>query len=82
MTTAVDTNVWIALLNEHDALAAAARAALDSARQMGTLVAPAPVFAELMAWPGRTESFLDEFFSGTTNCSRSIGVFTVRRFRV
>jgi predicted nucleic acid-binding protein len=65
MTTAVDTNVWIALLNESDALASAARVALDSARQMGPLVAPAPVFSELMAWPGRTETFLDEFFSST-----------------
>jgi predicted nucleic acid-binding protein len=33
--------------------------------ELGQLVAPAPVFAELMAGRGRTEAFLDEFFRDT-----------------
>jgi predicted nucleic acid-binding protein len=65
MTTAVDTNVLIALWNEDDNLNTLARSALDSALARGSLVVAAPVFAELLAAPSRTESFLDTFCKET-----------------
>jgi predicted nucleic acid-binding protein len=62
MTTVIDSNVIAALWNPDDALNAAARSALDAALARGPLIAPAPVYAELMASVGRTEPFLDTFF--------------------
>lgn len=65
MTTVVDSNVIVALWDRDNVLNAAAQMALDSALDRGRLIVPAPVFAELMALPSRTESFLDEFFQDT-----------------
>jgi predicted nucleic acid-binding protein len=65
MTTAVDTNVVIALWDRDAALSLAAQTALDSAFNRGSLVAAAPVFAELMAAPGRSETFVSSFFQKT-----------------
>lgn len=65
MTTAIDTNVLIALWNEDDALNNAARSALDAALGHGSLVIAAPVFVELLASPSRTEAFLDSFCNET-----------------
>jgi predicted nucleic acid-binding protein len=65
MTTVVDSNVIVALWDRDDDLNAAAQMALDAAINRGRLVVPAPVFAELMALPGRTEQFLDAFFQDT-----------------
>lgn len=65
MTTVVDSNVIVALWDHDDDLNAAAQAALDAALNRGRMVVPAPVFAELMALPGRAESFLDTFFRDT-----------------
>lgn len=65
MTTVVDSNVIVALWDRDDDLNTAAQSALDLALDRGSLVVPAPVFAELMAFPGRTESFLDKFFEET-----------------
>jgi predicted nucleic acid-binding protein len=65
MTTVVDTNVIVALWDRDDDLNATVQAALDAALNRGHLVVPAPVFAELMALPGRAESFLDAFFQDT-----------------
>ena len=65
MTTVIDSNVIAALWNPDDALNAAARSALDAALARGPLIVPAPVYAELMAFAGRTESFLDAFFRET-----------------
>jgi predicted nucleic acid-binding protein len=65
VTTVVDSNIIVALWDRDDALSAAAQSALDSALDRGNLVVPAPVFAELMALPGRTEAFLDKFFQDT-----------------
>jgi predicted nucleic acid-binding protein len=65
MTTVIDSNVIAALWNPDDALNAAARSALDAALAGGPLIVPAPVYAELMASVGRTESFLDGFFQQT-----------------
>jgi len=61
MTTAIDTNVLVALWNEDDALNTLARSALDAALGRGRLVISAPVFAELLAAPSRNEAFLDSF---------------------
>jgi len=65
MTTALDTNVVIALWYEDDALNSTARAALDEALARGRLVTAAPVFAELLAAPTRTETFVDYFLKET-----------------
>src|SRR5437763_12247049 len=65
MTTAIDTNVIVALWDRDPAVSSAAQKALDAALAHGSLVLSAPVFAELMAAPGRTETFLDKFCSDT-----------------
>lgn len=65
MTTAVDTNVVIALWDKDPGLSLAAQNTLEAAFNRGNLVAAAPVFAELIAAPGRTESFVGSFFEET-----------------
>src|SRR5260370_7813862 len=65
MTTAIDTNVIVALWDAEDTLHRAARAALDIAFNEGTLVISGAVYAELMAAPGRTEAFVDRFCEET-----------------
>jgi predicted nucleic acid-binding protein len=65
MTTAVDTNVVIALWDKDSGLSLAAQNVLDTAFNRGTLVAAAPVFAELIAAPGRSETFVRSFFEET-----------------
>ncbi len=65
MTTAIDSNVLVALWDRDPALSSTAQSALDEALGRGTLVVAATVFAELMAAPGRSESFLDSFFRET-----------------
>jgi predicted nucleic acid-binding protein len=65
MTTAIDTNVVIALWDKDSALSLAAQNALETAFNRGTLVAAAPVFAELIAAPGRSEAFVGSFFEET-----------------
>jgi predicted nucleic acid-binding protein len=66
MTTVVDTNIIVALWDREDSLNMAAQRALDAARSRGSLVIPAPVYSELMAFAGRTEQFLDAFFDQTS----------------
>lgn len=61
MTTAIDTNVIVALWNPDPALSLAAQRALDTAFTQGGLVISGPVFAELVAAPGRTEAFVNQF---------------------
>jgi predicted nucleic acid-binding protein len=61
MTTAIDTNVIIALWDNDPALSFAAETALEAAFHRGSLVVAAPVFAELIAAPGRTEEFVGSF---------------------
>jgi predicted nucleic acid-binding protein len=58
MITAIDTNVIVALWAE-DEINVAAEAALEKAYQRGRLIVSAPVFAELIAAPGRTEGFVN-----------------------
>src|SRR5258706_15527876 len=65
MTTAIDTNVLVALWDPDDRFSAAAQAALDTSLRSGALVIAAPVFAELLAAPGRDELFLSSFLRAT-----------------
>ena len=65
MITALDSNMLIALWDIENTLNLKAKAALESARAAGNLVLAAPVYAELLAFPGRTEEFLDSFFAET-----------------
>jgi predicted nucleic acid-binding protein len=65
MTTAIDTNVLVALWDIDPELNAAAQKALDAAQERGALVISGAVYAELLALPGRTEKMLDEFFDAT-----------------
>jgi predicted nucleic acid-binding protein len=65
MTTAIDSNVSVALWDKDETLNSAAQSALDAALRRGSLVVPAPVFAELMACAGRSEAFLDSFLKDT-----------------
>ena len=57
MISAIDTNVLVALWDRDDTLNSAAQAALDTAFARGKLVISGAVFAELLAFPRRTESF-------------------------
>ena len=65
MTTGVDTNVIAALWDRRDVVNHASRTVLDDALDRGALIVPAPVFAELLAFPSRTEAFLNTFFRHT-----------------
>ena len=65
MTTAIDSNVVIALWDKDPVLSLAAQSALEAAFRRGSLVVAAPVFAELLAAPGRTETFVGSFLEET-----------------
>jgi hypothetical protein len=65
MTTAIDTNVLVALWDPDPRVNTAAQKALDAAQERGGLVISGAVYAELLALPGRTETMLDEFFDVT-----------------
>lgn len=65
MTTALDTNVVVALWGPDSSLSLAVQSALESAFSHGSLTVAAPVFAELVAGPGRTEDFVNGFFEDT-----------------
>ena len=68
MTTAVDTNVIIALSDRSPSpLGGPDRSGGGVSR--GGLVLAAPVFAELLAAPGRTEAFVDAFLEAAQGCS-------------
>ncbi len=65
MTTAIDTNILVALWDEDELRNPTVRPALDVALGRGSLVVAAPVFSELLAYPSRSEAFLDRFFRET-----------------
>jgi hypothetical protein len=65
MTTAIDTNVIIALWDSDPTLSNLAQSALDEVFRRGHLVVAGPVFAELMADPGRSEVFVTSFLDDT-----------------
>jgi predicted nucleic acid-binding protein len=62
---AIDTNAIVALWDKQPGLSSAAQSALDSAFSRGAILISAPVFAELLACPGREEAFLDTFLNDT-----------------
>ncbi len=66
MTTAIDTNVIIALWDSDPLLGEAAQTALDQAFRRGNIIISAPVFVELMAAQGRTEAFVRSFVEDTS----------------
>ena len=65
MITSVDSNIFVALWDADNSLNLMAKRALESAHAGGKLIIAAPVYAELLAYPGRTEEFIDSFFSET-----------------
>ena len=65
MTTALVTNVIVALLSGTPELSRAARKSLEQASGRGALVVSPPVYAELLAAPGRKTEEIDSFLSGT-----------------
>ena len=65
MTTSIDSNIVVALWRRDDPSSGTAAILLDQARKQGGLVVSAPVFAELMGDPNRTEIGLNEFFRDT-----------------
>ncbi len=62
MTTVIDSNIIAALMNPDDTLSRGSPRRRSTPCEPGQLVVPAPVFAELLAAPNRTEAFLDAFF--------------------
>ena len=64
MRTAIDTNVLSALWSKEPMASGIARN-LGNAKREGGLVVSAPVYAELLAYPKATESFVNEFFADT-----------------
>src|ERR1700733_11091512 len=65
MTTAIDSNVFIAFWDASDALNSLPQSALTAAWNRGLLVVAPPVYAELLAFPGRSEPFLEAFLRET-----------------
>ena len=65
MRVVVDTNILSALWGPDPNASAGAQVALDQSSVLGTLVIPAPVYAELRAAPGRSENDLDKFLDDT-----------------
>ena len=65
MTTAIDTNVLVALWDTDPQLNTAAQKALDAAQERGGLVICGAIYAELLALPKRAENMLDDFFNLT-----------------
>ena len=62
MMTAIDSNIFVALWDEDEPRNPAVRPALDLALSRGSIVVAAPVYAELLGFPSRSETFLDQFF--------------------
>lgn len=65
MTSSIDTNLIVALWWQGDAFNKVASQILSKARKAGALVLSAPVYAELMGDPARSEKELDEFLLET-----------------
>jgi predicted nucleic acid-binding protein len=65
VTTAIDTNIIIALWDRDSTVSLGAQHALERAFLRGGLLISAPVFAELLAAPGRTEAFVTRFLGDT-----------------
>lgn len=61
MISAVDTNVIVALWDADKRDHLTALSLLDDAASRGGIVICGPVFGELLAGPGRTEEFVNQF---------------------
>lgn len=92
MITAIDTNILVSLWKGEDKTSELAAAALDSAKADGGLVICGAVFAELLAYPNRSETFIREFCFDTgiavdwatdesiwAAAGRSFQAYTIRR---
>jgi predicted nucleic acid-binding protein len=64
MTTAIDTNILVCLINSADPLNKAVERTLDTFSTERLMICGA-VYAELLAFRGRTESVLDGFLLDT-----------------
>ena len=64
MRTAIDTNVLSALWSKEPSASDIARN-LGKAKAEGGLVVSGPVYAELLAYPKATESFVNDFLADT-----------------
>ena len=64
MRTAIDTNVLSALWSKEPSASDIARN-LGNAKAEGGLVVSGPVYAELLAYPKATESFVNSFLADT-----------------
>jgi predicted nucleic acid-binding protein len=64
MRTAIDTNVLSALWSKEPSASDIARN-LGNAKAEGGLVVSGPVYAELLAYPKATESFVNRFLADT-----------------
>ena len=64
MRTAIDTNVISALWSKEASASDIARN-LGNAKAEGGLVVSGPVYAELLAYPKATESFVNDFLADT-----------------
>jgi len=62
--TAIDSNILSALWSK-EPLAASIATRLGAAKDDGALLIAPVVYAELLAYPGATESFLEKFLSDT-----------------
>ena len=79
MTTAIDTNVLVVALWDRDpTFSWPHRTTLEAAFNRGSLVVSAPVFAELIAAPGRTETFVSSFLEETGIVVDGVGRSRVR----
>ena len=65
MITALDTNVLVALWDRDDKWSSTSEDALMSAQARGKIVISGVVYAELMAFPRRKDTFIDQFLTET-----------------
>src|SRR5882724_3237872 len=84
MRTAIDTNVLSALWSKEPSAPDIARSLAD-AKGEGGLVVSAPVYAELLAYPKATESFVNGFLQNTGidvefSLQQSVWIEAGRRF--
>jgi predicted nucleic acid-binding protein len=84
MRTALDTNILSALWSKEPSASVIARN-LGDAKAEGGLVVGAPVYAELLAYPKATESFVNSFLEDTGivvdfNLQQPVWLVAGRRF--
>ena len=65
MLVALDTNVVLALMRDDADDAVTISATLDTVSSQGALMICPPVYAELLAAPGRDRAFIDRFLEDT-----------------